>query len=207
MNPSTPTSVDRPDTKPGDLPEEIVQDRTLVDDGSETPSAQREALEEAAQSKKAAAEMSEIERMDAVEWFLSDDPDEAVATRTLRLNVSTNPDKVTEIKWVVQAVARERIQQIRDEARNQPGKRRRQRASQGEDTGNQALANLKIAAEGTAYPDLRDPRLRREFLDPSDAMAYRFRNKPGLIDQVAAHVIEVSGYDEDDVQEIAAVKT
>lgn len=162
------------------------------------------AVRRAGKSPEEAKAMSHEERRDAVEWFMSDDPDEAPATNSLELNVSTNPEEDIWIEWIVKALPRERIQDIRDKAKKK-GKRRR-RGGEEEDS-NAAVANLRIAAEGTEYPNLRDDRVRGEFLDPADALNYRFRNKPGLIDQICAAVIEVSGYDEEDVRETDAVKT
>lgn len=163
----------------------------------------RSAVEAAAQSKDGEG-LSTEQHVDAVEWFLSDDPEEMVAHRKLNINVSTDPDKVVYVEWTVQALSRERINQIREDARKSATGRRRARMMN--DDGDTSLANLKIAAEGTLYPDLRDPKVRGQFADPSDALKHRFRNKPGIIDQLAAHVIEVTGYDDEDVQEIEAVK-
>jgi hypothetical protein len=148
--------------------------------------------------------LSTEQHVDALEWFLSDDPEEMIAHRKLNINVSTDPDKVIFVEWTVQALSRERINQIREDARKSAVGRRRARRD--DDSGDTSLANLKIAAEGTLYPDLRDPKVRGQFADPADALKYRFRNKPGIIDQLAAHVIEVTGYDDEDVQEIEAVK-
>lgn len=169
----------------------------------------KDAVRRASKSSEAAEEMSVTERMDAVEWFMSDDPDESPAIRKLELNVSTDPDNPKYVEWIVQAIGRERIQEIRDAARKH-GRGRKRRAQQSDDESDAGVrANLRIAAEGTVYPNLRDDQLRnlhgKQFLDPADVMNYRFRNKQGLIDQIAANVIEVSGYDEDDVQEIDAV--
>lgn len=169
----------------------------------EEPSPGRTAVEEAAKSPETAKEMAASERMDAVEWFMADDPDEAPAQRKLELDVSTDPDHPKIIEWVVQALERETIQQIRDKAKKAPGRRR---ARQGDESAeNVAVANTRIAAAGTLYPNLRDERVRGDFMDPADALKYRFRNKSGIIDQIAGHVIEVSGYDEADVQEVNAV--
>lgn len=165
---------------------------------------QREAVREAGKSAEAASAMTSEQRQDAVEWFMSDDPDEKPATESIELNVSTDPNKEVWVEWIVRVVPRERIQDIREKAKRKGKKRGRGAESE---ESNATLANLRIAAEGTAYPDLRDPKVRGEFLDPADALNYRFRNKPGLIDQICAAVIEVSGYDEDDVREVDAVKT
>lgn len=164
---------------------------------------ERRAVREAGKSPEAAAAMTHEERQDAVEWFMSDNPDEEPATESIELNVSTDPDKEVWVEWIVKVVPRERIQDIRDKSKKKGKKRSRNQ----EEEANTTLANLKIATEGTAYPDLRDPKVRGDFLDPADALNYRFRNKPGLIDQICAAVIEVSGYDEDDVREVDAVKT
>lgn len=172
----------------------------LHTDEDQTPGAQ--AIREAAKSPQAAKDLDAIERVDAVAWFMEDDPDEAPAQRKLELDVSLDPTKPKIIEWVIQAIQREEIQSIREKSKTKAGRRGRTTEGPSE---NVSLANTKIAAAGTLYPNLRDAQVRGDFLDPADALKYRFRNKPGLIDQIAGHVIEVSGYDEADVREVAAV--
>lgn len=169
----------------------------------EEPSAGRQAVMEAGRSKEAAKEMDPTERMDAVEWFMADDPEEKPAQRVLELDVSTDPDHPVVIKWIVHALERETLQSIRNKARVDAAPRHRRRGVETEE--DTALANARIAAAGTLYPNLRDERVRGEFMDPADALKYRFRHKSGIIDQIAAHVISVSGYDDGDVKEVDAV--
>lgn len=169
----------------------------------------REAVETAGKSRdgdEAKANLGIDGMMDATDWFLSDNPEESKATRPLKLDVTIDPTKEIFVEWIVQAVDRERIQQIRDESKK-GGRAGRRAKAQGDEETDTALANLRIATEGTAYPNLRDERVRGSYADPADSLRYRFRNKSGLIDQIAVKVLEVSGYDEEDIQEITAVKT
>jgi hypothetical protein len=175
---------------------------TLVTDEEMTP--QREAVLRAAESVEAAKDMDPTEKLDAVQWFLEDDPDEAPAQRKLEIDVSTDPDHPKIITWVIQALERETIQEIRNKARKESfGRKARRQGAEGEP--DVALANARIVAQGTVYPNLKDPKVRGVFADPADALKHRFRNKAGIIDQLAGHVIEVSGYDDESVKEVLAV--
>lgn len=143
----------------------------------------------------AGEELADREVSEATSWFLSEQ--EEIATRAVQLNVG-----VEEEHWVtftVRAVDRDRIAHIR--------KITRQRGKSGiEGEVNEMEANLRIAAEGLADPDLTDPKVRGQYADPAQALRARFAHKPGLIDQLATRVIEVSGYDDADLREVDAVK-
>lgn len=159
----------------------------------------------AAAEKREGQELTETTKMDATAWFMSEEPEETIAFRRLEINVSADPDRIIEVEWVVKALTRERITQIREEAATSTAGRRRARRDENM-TGDTALANARIAAEGTLSPDLRDPKVRGQFTDPVDALKHRFKHKPGLIDQICGHVIEVTGYNDEDVREIEAAK-
>lgn len=138
---------------------------------------------------------------DATAWFLSDADAGVTAHRTFQLNVSANPDEPHWVTWTVQALSREQIRSIQRLSR--PA---RQRASaQGEVDG--IKANLGLAAEGTSNPDLDAIARDLGTQDKSDVLRRRFAHKPGLIDQIAQEVLTVSGYDDEDVRDVTAVKT
>jgi len=192
--------IDTPDIEP------------ILDEGPDDPAEEYDPNPDNAQygAVQAAGKLGKDEKLtaeavaDATAWFMSDDPEEQVAHRRLKINVSTDPDKVMFIEWIVKALPRERITAIREEAASTAEGRRRGRETGFANDG--VTANTKIAAEGTIYPNLRDKKVRGNFADPADAMKYRFRNKPGLIDQIAGHVIEVGGYSDEDVKELTAAK-
>lgn len=141
-------------------------------------------------------ELSELEHHDATDWFLSAETEE-VATKSFKLNVSNDPDNPKWVVWKVQALQRELIQSIRKEAVKGTG---------ADAEPDDMQANLLIATEGTIVPDLKDARIRGKYADPSDALRFRLRHKPGLIDQIANRVIAVTGYDDDDVRKVEAGK-
>lgn len=182
------------DEGPDDPPEEYNPD----------PDNPQQGAVEAAANLKEGQKLTAEAIADATAWFMSDDPEEQVAHRRLKINVSTDPDKVLWVEWIVKGLPRERITQIREESASTAEGRRRGRETGFANDG--VTANTKIAAEGTIYPNLRDKKVRGNFADPADAMKYRFRNKPGLIDQIAGHVIEVGGYSDEDVKELTAAK-
>ena len=131
----------------------------------------------------------------ATEWFLSDAPPED-PVRRFQINVGVN--KVHWGEWGVGPMERSRIKEIREATMNRASRR------QGGASDDMA-ANLRIAAEGTREPDLGNPEMRKgpdgEVLpDKADALRYRLRNKPGLIDQIAAEVLAASGYDDEDIR-------
>lgn len=140
---------------------------------------------------------------DATAWFLSDEPT-PLAVRTFGLNVGKwNDEKGAYedfvVNWTVQAISREKIRSI--QRMSLPAKRR---ATGGDP--DSMKANLGIAAEGTTTPDLREIAAEIGTQDVGEVLKRRFAYKPGLIDQIASEVLTVSGYDEDDVRDVAAVR-
>src|SRR4051812_44208265 len=136
---------------------------------------------------------SEAHADEATKWFLEADNEDFV-TDEIKLNVGTK-NKPSWIVWSVRSIHRDRIDQIRKQSRTE---------RRGVIEANEMQANLRIAAEGTIAPDLRDPAIRGQYADPADALNARFRAKGGLIDQIAGKIIELSGYDDDDVKEVEA---
>lgn len=144
---------------------------------------------------------------DATDWFLAEDPEEEVIA-TFEINVGVAKEKW--VRWTVKAIDRDRIRDLRKSA---SGNRAARRAGGEPD---EMEVNRRIAVDGTVSPNLADERLRtfqvpdgegtrtHNFIDPADALSYRFRHKPGLIDQIAAKVLSVSGYDDEDIREVAA---
>lgn len=164
-------------------------DADVVDAGPE-----RQAVEKAADENVDPEEdMTSQERNDATNWFLGKNA-EGPSKVWFKLNVSEDSRKKEWVTWAVQAIPRERIQEIRNE--NKTG--------EAETDVDSAASNLQIAVEGTHVPNLRE--VRGAFADPGDALKAKFSFKPGLIDQIANKVLKATGYDDEDVQEINAVK-
>lgn len=163
----------------------------------------RQAVEKLAEGKE---EPTEDEIVDATEWFLGQDEDEGErAVKTLEIDVGISKPKI--IRWVVGSLDRDRIAEIRREAREIVQRRHgKRRGMDPLDESPEMIANVRIAVEGTISPDFSDDRVRGKFADPADAMRHRFKAKSGLIDQIAGHVILLSGFSSEDVQEVDAVK-
>lgn len=194
-----------PDTSPSQLSDEQIARRFEHATGDFDEDNPERAAVEAAADKQDNQKLTDETLEDATAWFMSSNPEETVAYRTLALNVSSDPDVVHEVKWVVQALPRERIAKIRAGTQNSAEGRRRQRQER-DLVLEQLDSSAKIAAEGTVVPNLRDPKVLGEYADPVTALRARLQNKPGLIDQISGHVLEVSGYNDDDVREIEAAK-
>lgn len=146
-----------------------------------------EAVAKAASGEKITAE----ERSEATAWFLESDIDESMTT-SFQLNVGVGEEKW--ITWAVRSVDRDAIDKLRKQYRDKDGEV------------NASAVNLRIAVEGTVDPDLSNPAIRGKYADAGDALRFRFRNKSGLIDQIANKVVEISGYDDTDVREVDVAK-
>lgn len=146
----------------------------------------------------------------ATEWFLSDEdtPD----TKTIEINVGS-ADAQRWVAWVIRSVDGDVLKRIRAEGQNRAARRSRQATGMADVDPQEA--NARIVVEGTVHPNLdrivdaKMPADRRPS-DPNAArvmvVKHRFRNKPGLIDQIAGEIMSLSGYDEEDVREAEAAK-
>ena len=162
-----------------------------------------------AAAKTAPNRLDDDTAADALDWFLSDD--DASFTKAIKLNVggpvdedgkALNPKEPPKwIEWVVRPIDLDTIQTIRRQA-NRPGNRRQRRmpgASQGEF--DEMLFNLGVVVEATVHPDVRVAAQRRGIADPRQALKLRFQRKSGLIGQIVGEVLDMSGYNENDVQD------
>ena len=142
----------------------------------------------------------------ATEWFLADE--EPADTDTFELNVGS-PDVPRWISWTVRAVDQEVLRRLTRDG----GRATRRRGQSGVPDIDPQEANAKIVVEATVAPDLAEiARVKgvQQTADPLFAQVqvvkHRFRHKPGLIDQIAGRVMDLSGYNEDDVREAIAAK-
>lgn len=144
----------------------------------------------------------------ATEWFLTDE--EAPETDNFELNVGS-PDNPRWIGWTIRAVDQEVLKRIRREGEQRTG--RRSRAAGAIPDIDPQEANARIVVEGTVTPDLAEIARRKGIEQIADPMVaqiqvvkHRFRHKPGLVDQIAGRIMDLSGYNEDDVREAVAAK-
>lgn len=137
----------------------------------------------------------------ALEWFLSEDPaEEEELTHTFELNVGT-PDVERWISWTVKSVDQDVLRRIQ-RFTNSVSKRNRQQ----DDLGTDMLANIQVVAAGTVDPDLKQVAMAQGVNDIAIVLRKRFQKKPGLIGQIAAEVMRLSGFDDADVREAAAAQ-
>ena len=201
-------------TAPQDRIADEDDQRGRVDDGDEFPGAngngddtgptfddeRREAVDRVTKATKADPK----DLADATAWFLSDERS-PLAVRTFGLNVGKWNDESKEyedfvVNWTVQALSREAIRTIQKMA--VPARER----AKGTGEMDSMKANLGIAAEGTVKPDLAEIAASVGSQDTAEVLKRRFAYKPGLIDQIANEVLTVSGYNDDDVRDVSAVR-
>lgn len=135
----------------------------------------------------------------ALEWLLSDEDDGEV-TKDVQINLAGGLGERW-ITWKLRSVDREILRSIQ---RTVTGNRAQRRGGGEADAGQ---ANLRIVACATVEPDLVEAAKRRNIQEGPDPMfapmqllAWRFRGRPGLIDQLAGEVLNLSGYDEEDLR-------
>lgn len=186
----------------------------LGGEAPERPDAgQREAIQRVAARGGNPEDWDPQDSEDALSWFLEDEPVDL--THTLRINVGT-PGDPRWVKWTLRAIDSETLKRIRREA--QDGNRRARRSRQPGEAAeiDPQAANLRIVVEGTVEPDLDKAvvqyaaKMGREAPEHPDSsvarmqiVKHRLRHKPGLIDQLSAEIMSLSGYDDDDIQELA----
>lgn len=163
------------------------------------PSSKLEAVQKAADHEGEPTTMPATIAASATDWFLSSDIEE-VAWAYVPVNVAPAGKPETIIDFKVQVVDRDEIRRLRRQAE--------QVGPSGAREINEMEANLRIVVAGLMEPNLSDEKMRtvrgQYFADPADALQARFAHKPGLIDQLATKVMEISGYNDSDVKEVKA---
>lgn len=131
----------------------------------------------------------------ALEWFLSDDPDDQDdLTRTIEINVGKS-DGEKWIPWTIRAVDLDTLRRIRKATITRRG-----------GDLDEVQANLKIVVSGTVAPDLTEAAHAMHITTAEKALQRRFRHKPGLLGQISGEIMALSGYDDEDVREVSAAK-
>jgi hypothetical protein len=167
--------------------------------GDKSPS---ELLEAAATGKKLSAE----EVHDALELFLADD-ESAVEPKALTLNVGTLK-KPKKIRWTIVPIDDQVIAQIRKSSVT--GSRAQRRRGEGDV--DDVLVARRIVARATVEPDMKalveamNEPPHPSGPAPEDAILKYFRKfgKTGLIVQISGEILNISGYDEEDISELDA---
>lgn len=146
--------------------------------------------------------LAEDEVHDALEFFLAQEGEEVeIEPKDLKLNVGTTANPKF-IRWVIQPVDDAEIVQIRKRAtKGSKAARRRGDAEVDEN-----LVARRIVVKGTIEPDIGELAKQLRLVDPADALLTYFRKfgKTGLILQISGEILNISGYDEDDVSEMDA---
>lgn len=142
--------------------------------------------------------VTETEAQSALDWFLSDAPEDlGEAVKTIEINVGSS-DRERWISWTIRAVDIDELRRIQRLASG--------RARRGKEGDSEIEGNLRVIVEGTADPDLYAAAKMRGIADPATALRMRFKNKPGLLGQIAGEIMALSGFDGDDVREAQAGK-
>jgi Phage XkdN-like tail assembly chaperone protein, TAC len=143
--------------------------------------------------------VSETEATSALEWFLSEDPDEdAEPVHVLELNVGVG-DHPKWITWTVRPIDTDELRRIQ---RTTSALRRRGRQ---DDLAIDQLGNLKIIIAGSVDPDVEEI-ARQQGVTPEAMLQKRFRTKPGLIAQMSGQIMALSGFDDEDVRDALSAK-
>lgn len=143
--------------------------------------------------------LTDREHSESLQWLLKAEPDPGEQEKkVLQLNFGTSltPDY---IDWTIKPVSMAEMRRIRNGARNS---RQAKRSGQIDEV----RMNLQVIVAGTVDPDVR---LAAEIAkdsgnghgDPVEILNARFQSKPGYIAQIAAEIMSLSGFDDDDVQE------
>ena len=140
------------------------------------------------------AKVTPAEAASALEWFLSEDPEELPGlTHEIELNVGVG-DREQWIKWTIRPIDADELRRIN---RTMTAQRKR---SKGDDVGTDVVANLRVIVAGSVDPNI-EQECQRKGVDPVGWTHKRFQHKPGLITQIANQIMNLSGFDDEDVRD------
>lgn len=168
------------------------------------PSEQAEVLSPRPASVEAAADgkkLSAAETVDALDWLLSDDEEDASEyAYAMEIDIGP-PDKEVWTKWVIRPLDADEFRAIQSAAISR-AQRRRGITTDPDMTEH----NMRIVVAGTVYPDLAQAAAVKGVADPSLVLKHRFRFKPLLLTQLAGEIIRLSGADDDAVRDSREVR-
>lgn len=165
----------------------------------------RELLKAAQAGAEEESDLSAGEAADALEHFMATEDDEGtvVEPKTLKLNLGTKAEPQW-VRWTIVPVEDTEITRIR---KNSVIGTRAQRR-RGDAESDEALVSRRLVVKGTVDPDPKALAKTMNLLDPADAVQAFFRKygKTGLITQVSGEILSISGWDDEDVQEVEAAR-
>jgi hypothetical protein len=108
------------------------------------------------------------------------------------------------VRWVIAPVSDTDITAIR---KNSQGGTRAQRR-RGDSEVDEALVSRRLVVKATVEPDPRELARAMKQVDPSDALHLFFAKygKTGLITQISGEILSLSGWDDEDIQEVEAAR-
>jgi hypothetical protein len=151
---------------------------------------------------KAAAKGDDLtteQQASATDWLLSDSPEDApIQHKTLKINVGSD-DEPRWIQWTIRSITPDELRAV------QAATNRAARARRGET--DELDYHAKVLGVATVDPDVREIAKGSGAPSVSGFLRDRFNHKPGLIPQMTAEVMAMSGFDDSHVQEVEAGKS
>jgi hypothetical protein len=145
------------------------------------------------------AKVNTAEAQSATEWFLSEDPEEDVEpTHTIELNIGVG-EQERWITWVVRPIDGDELRRIQRQTQQL-----RRRGRQDEFQVDQ-LGNLKVIVVGSVEPDIQAI-AEQQGKPPEAILLKRFARKPGLVAQLSAQIMALSGFDDEDVRDALSAR-
>ena len=163
------------------------------------PAQEDRPTEEVLASLAADKPVSPTEASSALEWFLTEEPDEDIEqTSTIELNVGVGTQEKW-ITWIVRPIDSDELRRIQRQTANL---RRRGRQ---DDLAIDQLGNLKVIIAGSVEPDIQAI-AEQQGKQAEAVLLRRFVKKPGLIAQLAGQIMALSGFDDEDVRDAQSVR-
>lgn len=140
---------------------------------------------------------------DATEWLLRALQEPPHIEHTLIVNVGgVGPDR-QEVSWKIKTLEGKLIRKIREDADQVV---RRSGGTGAGTTGASWIANVRIVLEGSVSPDLKAIARQVGVADPTVVLEQALNHKQGLVDQIAGSILQLSGYDNEDVRDAVEVR-
>jgi hypothetical protein len=145
------------------------------------------------------------ELVSATDYFLAtaEDAEVKVEPKELKLNVGTK-EKPAWVRWAIMPVEDTEITKIRKSALVGTRAQRRK----GDAEADEALVSRRLVVRGTVDPDPAELARTMQLVDPADAVQRFFARygKTGLITQISGEILSISGWDDEDIQEVEAAR-
>jgi hypothetical protein len=135
-----------------------------------------------------------------LDWLLSDEQE--VNTRELKVRAGGSDAEPVYLSWIIRAANTDEIRQAEREGE---GANRAQRRGNEPVEGDQHRGNLRLICTATVHVNnvpLGELARRKGIADPAVWLRQRFHYRAGLIPALAAQVMELSGFAQDDVRAV-----